>query len=341
MKKQTIGILCPSEIAFRRFMPSLQKCTDLFDYVGVAVAGTDEWFGKAPDTVILRSEREKADKFSNAYGGIVFESYHELLSSDIDCVYIPLPPALHYRWAKQTIDYGKHVFLEKPFTTSLRDTKELLEMANEKQLAVHENYMFQYHSQIAFIQKEIEKGTVGKLRLIRIDFGFPFRGANDFRYNKALGGGALLDCGGYTVKLASMFLGDSAKIVHSQLNQNTGYEVDIYGNAVMINDEQVTAQLSFGMDNSYRCNLDIWGNKGSLFMDRILTAPDDFAPSVKIKTDTGVYETKLDPDDAFKKSIEFFHSCITNKEIRKENYCDIARQANIIEMFKKEDDKEE
>ena len=39
-----IGIICPSEIAFRRFMPAIQKETRM-QYVGVAYATAEEWFG--------------------------------------------------------------------------------------------------------------------------------------------------------------------------------------------------------------------------------------------------------------------------------------------------------
>ena len=120
--------------------------------------------------------------------------------------------------------------------------------------------MFVYHTQLDWIRKKISEGTIGEVRLIRIDFGFPFRGANDFRYNKALGGGALLDCGGYTLKLASLFLGDSAKVTASQLNGKDGFEVDIYGSATLTNNEGLTAQVSFGMDNSYKCSLEVWGS---------------------------------------------------------------------------------
>ena len=50
--------------------------------------------------------------------------------------------------------------------------------------------------------------------MLRADFRIvdTIRGTNDFRYNRDLGGGALLDCGGYTVKLAGLFLGMTAKM---------------------------------------------------------------------------------------------------------------------------------
>ena len=49
----------------------------------------------------------------------------------------------------------------------------------------------------------------------------------DFRYNKSLGGGALIDAGGYTLKYASYLLGESAKITDAHLNYLPNYEVDI------------------------------------------------------------------------------------------------------------------
>ena len=193
MDKVKIGVLCPSEIALRRFLPALQQ-SKAFEYAGVAVAAGGEWFGE-PALEQVAAEQAKAQKFVDSYGGKIFAGYGELLNNpEIGAVYIPLPPALHYEWAKKALLARKHVLLEKPFCTNMQDTAELLRLAAEKHLAVHENYMFVYHSQLDWIREHMAE--LGELRLIRIDFGFPFRGAGDFRYNKELGGGALLDCGG-------------------------------------------------------------------------------------------------------------------------------------------------
>ena len=40
-----IGIICPSEIAFRRFLPALQKANDEIQFAGIAIASPEEWFG--------------------------------------------------------------------------------------------------------------------------------------------------------------------------------------------------------------------------------------------------------------------------------------------------------
>lgn len=333
MNKIRIAVLCPSEIALRRFMPALQK-SDRFEYVGISCADEDEWFG-TPTEQLLSAERLKAESFCNEYGGNIFPCYKELLSSDkIDAVYIPLPPSLHYKWAKYALENNKHVLLEKPFTDSYEKTRELISIAETRSLALHENYMFVYHSQLDYIKEYMMNGSIGDIRLVRIDFGFPFRGANDFRYCRELGGGALLDCGGYTLKLASVLLGSTAKVTASQLNHKDGFEVDIFGSATVTNADGLTAQVSFGMDNSYKCSIEIWGSTGTVFTNRILTAPDGFEPTVIIKQGNEEKTVKLPADDTFRKSIAHFGRCIDNNEDRILHYNDILDQAKLVETIK-------
>ncbi len=336
MKNIRIGVLCPSEIAFRRFMPAVQKQENL-EYVGVGCANKQEWFGNndvVSDYTVLEKEMEKANSFTKLYGGRVFESYNQLLTSqDIDAVYLPLPPALHYKWGKAALEHGKHLLMEKPFTTRLIHTEELVSAAQSKGLVLHENYMFQYHSQLDFIRQTVDKGDIGEIRLIRITFGFPFRSVSDFRYNKELGGGALLDCGGYTIKLAALLLGQSAKITTSQLNFKDNFDVDIYGSATMKNDNGLTAQLSFGMDNSYKCELEIWGSTGSLYTNRILTAPEGFEPVVVVKTADGERTYNLPADDSFAKSIVAFKGQIEEPVKRNLSYEAISKQAKLMADF--------
>lgn len=332
MEKVKIGVICPSEIAFRRFMPAIQKC-GFAEYVGVAHASEKEWSGdRAPDAAALENRAKKVQAFVDTYGGKVYDGYEALVSSpDVDAVYLPLPPALHFRWAKAALECGKHIFLEKPSTTSLEDTETLLALAKAKRLAVHENYMFVFHDQIAAIREIVQSGRIGDVRLYRAAFGFPQRAKNDFRYSKALGGGALLDCGGYTLKLASMLLGDTARVVYSNLNHTPEFEVDLYGSAAMINDAGETAQISFGMDMSYKCELEVWGSKGFLRTGRIFTAPEGFVPTAEITVGDETETVSLPADDTFQKSIAHFCKCVMDDETREANYETIARQARLVE----------
>lgn len=332
-----IGIICPSEIAFRRFLPSLRNVKE-FAFAGVAVASPAEWAGKAAVTdetlAVLENERGKAQKFTDAYGGKIFEGYETMITSDeIDAVYIPLPPALHFEWTKRALENGKNAYVEKPFTTDLTDTRQLLRMAREKNLAVHENYMFVYHNQLKAIDALIASGEIGRVRSYRISFGFPRRAPGDFRYDKRLGGGALFDAGGYCMKYAGHLLGDSARLVCADSCRDTVSEVDIFGSATMVNDEGTVVQLAFGMDNDYKCELEAWGSEGTLSTGRILTAPDGLEPDMVIKHNREYTTAKLPADNAFEKSIRRFHECLTDETSKRDNYREIERQAAFVNEF--------
>lgn len=341
-----IGIICPSEIALRRFMPALQLVKEL-EFVGLGVCSKEERFGSddvSEEIVskVLNSEYEKAGVFINQYGGKIFDSYESIVCSDeIEAIYIPLPPALHFKWAKRALECGKHVLVEKPSTISAEETQELVDTAKAKNLALHENYMFMFHQQLDAIEGIIQSGAIGDVRLYRISFGFPMRVANDFRYNKALGGGALIDAGGYTIKYASRLLGETAKIRYAQLNSVDGFEVDMYGSAALVNNEGVTAQIAFGMDNNYKCDLEVWGSKGYLTTGRVLTAPVGFAPTVTVRNGNEDKTEMLPADDAFKKSIEWFLNCTSNKEDREKNYSALIKQAKLVDEFRALADKAE
>lgn len=334
MEKIRIGVICPSEIAFRRFLPSLQK-VDAFEFAGVAVADASEW-GMTDEqfATILENECTKAQSFIDAFGGKIYNSYYSLVKADdVDAIYLPLPPALHHKWAKLALECGKHTLVEKPFTIHQSDTEELISIARKNNLAVHEDYMFVYHNQLQAINDIINSGEIGKVRHYRIQFGFPRRASNDFRYKKSMGGGALLDAGGYTIKYASLLLGNTARLTTASAKYEDEWEVDIFGSCTLINDEGVVAQLSFGMDNNYKCMVEAWGAQGTLTTGRVLTAPDGFEPDVIIRKGNDDEVRKLPSDEAFVKSIERFAECIYNANSREENYHIIARQAQYIEKF--------
>lgn len=313
MSKVRIGILGTADIALKRFLPAMKKCGD-FEYVGVA-----------------SRSGEKAQEFTKEAGGKVYVGYEELLKDEtIDGVYVPLPPALHYEWTYRALSYGKHVLCEKPFTTRMEDTEKLIAYAAKNNLTVCENYMFMYHKQIEVIKQLIASEEIGKVRLIRANFGFPKRAEGDFRYDLKLGGGALLDCGGYTLKLASKLLGEDAYVSDASLIQE-GYQVDLYGAATLKNKEGLTAQVSFGMDNSYMCDLSVWGSKGILEAKRVFTAPSGFLAKVSIIQNAAVVKEQEIEDDHFQRSIEHFQDCMLCDDAREREYADILRQSKLVE----------
>ena len=315
----TLGIVGCSDIAFKRFMPAAKKIKDI-----TVLAVAEEY------------DQRKLDPFCSEFN---IEGMHDISAlikrSDIDAVYIPQPPALHYKWAKEALLNGKHVLIEKPSTDCLEKTKELVDIAKENNLALHENYMFQYHGQIKKILECLKEGEIGDVRLFRCSFGFPLRASNDFRYIKALGGGALLDAAGYTIKLASILLGETVKVDSAVLSSIDGYEVDMYGSAQLSNENGNVCQISFGMDCAYKCLLEVWGNKGCLIADRVFTAPEGFEPTIRIMLADKEKNIVLPADNHFVHSIEKFLEETKDKDSRNEMYREIVKQASLVEDVKK------
>lgn len=314
-----LGILGCSAIAYNRFMPAALNIPDL-----QVVCVGEEY------------DKTKIKNFCDKYNVEGMESFEEVIErDDLDAIYVPQPPALHYKWGRKALEAGKHVLIEKPSTTSYEHSSELVELARTRGLALHENYMFQYHSQIHSIHEILKKGAIGEVRMYKLYFGFPKRAENDFRYNKALGGGALLDAGGYTLRLATLLMGKTIKVDTARLNYLPGYEVDMYGSATLSNDAGATAQIGFGMDNGYQCSLEVWGSKGTLTADRIFTAPDGFEPVVRVSTNVGVKVISLQSDSHFRHSIVHFIDEIENNEERTEMYEQIILQSKLVEDVRK------
>ena len=313
-----IGILGAADIAFNRFLPALEKIQ------GVQCAG------------VASNSPDKLRRFVDKYNIHVYESYDEVIQDEnVDCIYVPLPPVFHYEWAKKALLAGKHVFLEKPSTISAEQTRELVGLAGSMGLVLQENYMFQYHAQLADIEKIIASGELGKLRLVRTSFGFPRRAGGDFRYVKELGGGTMLDNGGYTIKLINRLLGRSTRLVASRLDYDEETGVDIFGTAEFMNADGVLAQAAFGMDCQYQCSLELWGSKGRLTTGRIYTAPDGFVPTALIETGAGSRNIQLASCDAFEESIKMYLRAVDDDGLRADMAQELVRQAEFVDAVRK------
>ena len=101
----------------------------------------------------------------------------------------------------------------------------------------------------------------------------------------------------------------------------------------MENKDGICAQIAFGMDNSYKCELEIWGSKGCLSTERIFTAPDGYRPTVVYVSTSGKRTEVLSSDDHFRNSIGRFveYTRVGNKS---GSYKAIRRQAYAVERVR-------
>ncbi|MEV7655924.1 Gfo/Idh/MocA family oxidoreductase [Streptomyces anulatus] len=139
-----------------------------------------------------------------------FGSYEELLDDDtIDCVYIPLPNALHADWAVRALERGRAVLVEKPLACGGDDARRMAEAAERSGALLAEAFMYRYHEQFKRVLRYVEDGTLGRVRVVRGAINFRLDDGPDIRLRGELGGGALLDVGCYPLDAMCLLFGSA------------------------------------------------------------------------------------------------------------------------------------
>lgn len=88
----------------------------------------------------------------------------ELLNSpEIDAIAIITPVWTHFELAKLALENGKHVFVEKPFTSSAEQAKTLIDLAEKKHLQIMVDHTFLFTGAVRKIRQLMEEGTLGNL----------------------------------------------------------------------------------------------------------------------------------------------------------------------------------
>lgn len=278
--------------------------------------------------------REKAESFADQFECEAVVGYENLLKrSDIDAIYMPLPTGLHHEWITKSLNAGKHVLAEKSIAYNYDSAVEMVNIAKANNLVLMEDFMFQYHSQHQFVFDLLRKGEVGEIRVFRANFAFPPMPKTNFRYDDRVGGGALLDAAGYTVKAVHFIMGDEYEVKAANLYIDPETGTNIWGGAFLDNGKGVSAQIAFGMDHYYQCNYEIWGSRGKITADRAFTPKPDYSPLIIVEKQDQRDEYRLPPDNHFIGSIKEFHRAITTGDIEKHHH-DVLLQSKTLEEIR-------
>jgi predicted dehydrogenase len=108
------------------------------------------------------ASRQKAEKL---YSGVrVTDDANELMTSpDIDAIAVVTPVWTHYELAKAALENGKHIFVEKPFTSNSAQAEELIALAAKKNLKIMVDHTFLFTPAVQKIKELLQEGELGKL----------------------------------------------------------------------------------------------------------------------------------------------------------------------------------
>lgn len=142
----------------------------------------------------------------------LFSDYEALLDSPVDTVYIGLPNAVHYPYARAALLKNKHVILEKPMVTEPEELARLRTLARERGLVLVEAMTLHYLPALGQMKEDLP--LLGKLRLVSFNYSQYssrydafLRGETAPAFDPTLGGGALMDLNVYNLHAALCLFG--------------------------------------------------------------------------------------------------------------------------------------
>ena len=198
--------------------------------------------------LVAVASRDVATAEAFGFGARPHGSYDALLADDdVDAVYIATPHPMHAEWAIRAAEAGKHVLCEKPLTMSAAEAVAVFDAAREHDVFAMEAFMYRCHpNTLRFLDL---LPTVGEVRSITAVHSFAAptdRLPPDGRLlSPALGGGAILDVGCYSVSGMRMVRSDPPTDFVADLQLGpTG--VDVFATASLRWDDGATAELRCG-----------------------------------------------------------------------------------------------
>lgn len=136
-----------------------------YGYWGPNVVRNLDRLDEAVVVAVCDKSAASRKKVAKAYPDVlVTDDAAELMSSpEIDAIAVVTPVWTHYELAKAALENGKHVFVEKPFTSNAAQAQELIELAARKNLKIMVDHTFLFTGAVTKIKQLLQDGSLGKL----------------------------------------------------------------------------------------------------------------------------------------------------------------------------------
>lgn len=197
------------------------------------------------------------------------QSLQDLISSDIDAVYIASPVNIHLEHAIACAGGKKHIFCEKPLGMTITEAEKMINVCRQEGVVSGTGLMMRFSAQHQAALKMIKEGKLGKPVYGRAQLSCwypPIEGA--WRQDPASGGGgSLMDMGSHCIDLLEMFFGKVKSVscfinnsIHPYKSEDTAVVSLFFENGAL-----GTVDSCFCIpDNSSKNILELYGSKGSI-----------------------------------------------------------------------------
>jgi xylose dehydrogenase (NAD/NADP) len=250
---------------------------------------------------VASREQRRAEEYATqwdiprAYG-----SYEALLGDpEVDAVYISLPNTMHREWSIRSLEAGKHVICEKPFSRHPEDVEEVFAAAERTGRLLTEAFMYRHNPQTARLVELVRDGAIGDLRVIRAAFSYALYDVDNIRLRTDVDGGSLMDVGCYCVSGSRLLAGEPESVYGQAYVGPTGTDWVFTGALRFAGD--VLAVFDCGTCLTERDELEVIGSDGSLFLDDPWHCN---VPVIEIRRADGVERVELERVDSYRLELE-------------------------------------
>ncbi len=183
----------------------------------------------------------------------------------VEAVYIPLANDAHLPWTLKALAAGKHVLCEKPLALSAAEVRAMMAAEAESGRVVMEAYCHLFHPQLARLGALLASGAIGRLLAMQATFANRLDRPDDFRWQRAMGGGAMLDIGCYCTTLMRQLAGREPLRVAASQETRRGVDATLSG--LLDFGEGLTGQFLCSLDAERAQHLSLHGSDGTLVLD--------------------------------------------------------------------------
>jgi predicted dehydrogenase len=272
---------------------------------------------------------------------VISDASEVITSTEIDAIAIVSPVWTHYKLTKTALENGKHVFVEKPFTSNTEQGEELVNLAQQKGLKIMVDHTFLFTGAVKRISQLIKEGTLGKLYYYdstRVNLGLFQHDIN-----------VLWDLAPHDLSIMDHLIeGSPEAVVATGQSHLNGHEDVAF--MTLYFPEKVIAHINVNWLSPVKVRTTLIGGEKRMLVWNDLEADEKvkvYDKGVKITSKEGVYELlvnyrsgdmwapQLEQGEALRQELSTFVDCVSHGQEPFNNGCAGLRVVKMLEAASK------
>ena len=294
-----ILIIGYSSLVDRKVLPALllQKSIDKISIASRSL--------KRIDDILMGKRGELYNDYDDAIGKFQGE-----------IVYISLPNSLHYIWARKCLTFGFHVIIDKPSVIEYGHALDLVKIAQKNNCCLVEANVWTYHPVARKLLEIIDE--FGEPLHVNVIFSSPKMKGGNFRYNKKMGSGVILDRASYAISCGDLLFQQhpaSSFCLENQVDKVN--DIDISTNIIFKYPNGSTLCSFFSLGAEYENSILGISQSYKFEVKRIFTMPNDKPGTISYVVNNEQKNIHVKPANSFDLFIGSVISAIKNNDVNK------------------------